>query len=141
MKSKSTNTRREPGYIPTHAPCGCHLSKTSRQTVPGRIIVKKDIDALFGKNPDIDTLILGCTHYPILLPKIRQYVPAGVEILSQGEIVSASLLDYLERHPEIDKRISRGGTATYLTTETADKFNHLASAFMGTDVEADTVRL
>ena len=134
----SPGTRVYPHACPMWVP----LVENLEADGPGAdYFVKKDIDALFGKNPDIDTLILGCTHYPILLPKIRQYVPAGVEILSQGEIVAASLLDYLERHPEIDKRISRGGTATYLTTETADKFNHLASAFMGTDVEADTVRL
>ena len=136
--------KHSPGTrVYTHAcPMWVPLVENLEADGPGAdYFVKKDIDALFGKNPDIDTLILGCTHYPILLPKIRQYVPAGVEILSQGEILAASLLEYLERHPEIDKRISRGGTATYLTTETADQFNHLASAFMGTAVEADTIRL
>ena len=136
--------KHSPGTrVYTHAcPMWVPLVENLEADGPGAdYFVKKDIDALFGKNPDIDTLILGCTHYPILLPKIRRYVPAGVEILSQGEIVAASLLDYLERHPEIDEHISRGGTATYLTTEMADKFNHLASAFMGTPVEADTVRL
>lgn len=103
--------------------------------------VKKDIDVLFTPHPDIDTLILGCTHYPLLIDKIRRYVPEGVSILSQGDIVAASLLDYLRRHPDMDARISRGGSVRYLTTESAAKFDPLASEFMGTPVSATTVRL
>ncbi|MCM1066436.1 MAG: glutamate racemase [Muribaculaceae bacterium] len=98
--------------------------------------VKRDIDALMSLCPDIDTLILGCTHYPLLLNKIKQYTPEGVNVLPQGEIVAASLLDYLKRHPEIDSRITRGGTAEYVTTEEADKFNNLAGVFMGAPVQA-----
>ena len=103
--------------------------------------VKKDVDALFDPHPDIDTLILGCTHYPLLLDKIRKYVPTGVTILSQGDIVAKSLIDYLQRHPEMDARISRGGTVRYLTTESADKFDGLASEFMGEKVKATAIRL
>lgn len=103
--------------------------------------VKKDIDALFTENPDIDTLILGCTHYPILIDKIRKYVPEGVDILSQGDIVATSLLDYLHRHPDMDARISRGATVRYLTTESPEKFDPLASEFMHSPVHAETVSL
>lgn len=103
--------------------------------------VKKDIDALFVPNHDIDTLILGCTHYPILLDKIKKYVPSGVRILSQGEIVAASLLDYLRRHPDMDARISRGASVRYLTTESPEKFDSLASEFMQARVQSTTVRL
>lgn len=102
--------------------------------------VKKDIDALFDANPDIDTLILGCTHYPILLDKIKKYVPEGVDILSQGAIVAASLCDYLSRHPDMDARISRGGTVRYLTTESPEKFAPLASEFMQAPVHAEKVK-
>lgn len=103
--------------------------------------VKKDIDVLFGAHPDIGTLILGCTHYPLLLDKIKKYLPAGVRVLTQGRIVADSLLDYLHRHPDMDARISRHGTVRYLTTESAEKFTPLASQFMGEPVAATTIRL
>ncbi len=103
--------------------------------------VKKDIEALLGQSPDIDTLILGCTHYPILLPKIEKYVPAGIEILNQGRIVASSLVDYLRRHPEMDVKITRRGRSRYLTTELPDKFSSLASLFLGSPVEAEQVEL
>lgn len=98
--------------------------------------VQRDIDALFSQCADIDTLILGCTHYPLLIDKIRKYAPTGVNVLPQGEIVAASLLDYLQRHPEMDARITHGGTVDYVTTEEADKFNGLAGVFMGSPVQA-----
>ena len=103
--------------------------------------VKKDIDELLGQSPAIDTLILGCTHYPILLPKIRKYVPEGVEVLTQGKIVADSLLDYLRRHPEMDARITRGATTRYLTTERADKFTSLASVFLSHPAHAEQIEL
>ncbi len=103
--------------------------------------VKKDIETLLGQSPDIDTLILGCTHYPILLPKIEKYVPAGIEILNQGRIVASSLVDYLRRHPEMDVKITRRGRSRYLTTELPDKFSSLASLFLGSPVEAEQVEL
>lgn len=98
--------------------------------------VKRDIDALMNADPKIDTIILGCTHYPLLLNKIRQYTPEGVKLLVQGPVVADSLLDYLLRHPEIDSRITRGGTIEYLTTENPEKFSSLASIFMGSDAPA-----
>lgn len=103
--------------------------------------IKKDLDAVLSRSPRIDTLVLGCTHYPLLLPKIRQYVPREINILSQGDIVGASLVDYLHRHPEIDSLITRGATTRYLTTERADRFSTLASVFMDTPVNADRVTL
>ena len=101
--------------------------------------VRKDLDTLFAQSPDIDTLILGCTHYPLLLPKIRQYVPEGVNILLQGPVVADSLVDYLHRHPEMDAHVSRGGSTRYLTTELPERFNALASLFMDEQVQADRV--
>lgn len=103
--------------------------------------VKRYIDELIALDPQIDALILGCTHYPLLLNKIRQYLPAGVSVLSQGSIVATSLLDYLRRHPDMAARISRGGTTEYLTTEQPDKFDSLAAVFMGTPVSARRVEL
>lgn len=93
--------------------------------------VEKEVNALLESDPAIDTIILGCTHYPLLYDKIRAYVPRGIEILRQGGIVASSLLDYLRRHPEIERLITRGGTLELLTTEEADKFSSLATIFMG----------
>ncbi len=103
--------------------------------------VRKYIDAIIADDPKIDTLVLGCTHYPILLPKIRRYAPPGVRILAQGELVADSLEDYLRRHPEMEKRLTRGGTVTYLTTESASKFDIWASLFMDQPVSATTIPL
>lgn len=101
--------------------------------------VRNDLEELFKEDPDIDTLILGCTHYPLLIDKIRRYIPKGVKILSQGEIVAASLIDYLRRHPEMDAKITRGGHTRYLTTEEASSFSELATMFMGHTVQAEKI--
>lgn len=104
--------------------------------------VRKDIDALMAMNPDIDTVILGCTHYPLLMPKIRKYMPDGVTVVEQGSIIADSLADYLQRHPEMEVRCTKGGTCRYLTTENADKFSSMASYFLDNDeVEAVNISL
>lgn len=102
--------------------------------------VKRDLRCLFNKAADIDTIILGCTHYPLLLNKIRKYVPDGVKILPQGEIVAASLIDYLKRHPEIYCRVTLNGTTEYITTEEPDKFASQAAIFMGEHIKAHRVQ-
>ncbi|MBR5170994.1 MAG: glutamate racemase [Muribaculaceae bacterium] len=103
--------------------------------------VKKDINGLMGECPDIDTIILGCTHYPLLIDKINKYKPQGVNIVQQGPIVADSLADYLQRHPEIECHCSRGGSCQYFTTEDPDHFSPLASVFTGEDVNAKRVIL
>lgn len=103
--------------------------------------VKHDLDALMAKDPEIDTLILGCTHYPLLEKKIRKYLPESVSILKQGEVVAASLVDYLRRHPEMDAKITLGAHTRYLTTEEASSFSELATMFMGHPVEAEKIEL
>ena len=92
--------------------------------------VKKYIDALFSQCADIDTVILGCTHYPLLYDKIMQYMPKGVNVIRQGAIIAESLEDYLHRHQDIDEKCSRHGTCKYLTTESAEKFKTTASVFL-----------
>lgn len=92
--------------------------------------VRKRIDGIMQRDPEIDTLILGCTHYPLLMEKIVKYVPQGVRIVPQGEYVAQSLEDYLRRHPEMEQRLRKGGRAEYLTTESADKFSESATLFM-----------
>lgn len=103
--------------------------------------VKKRIDHILWLDPDIDTLILGCTHYPILMPKIKQYVPDGIKIVSQGEYVAESLKDYLTRHTEIDARCTKNGTAHYYTTENAKKFKEVARIFVTDDIEVEHIDL
>ncbi len=103
--------------------------------------VQKYVDAILADDPLIDTLVLACTHYPLLLPKIRRYAPANVRILTQGELVADSLTDYLKRHPEMERRCTRGGSLTYLTTESERKFNLWASLFMDDTVEATTIKI
>lgn len=103
--------------------------------------VKQEIDRLMARDGEIDTIILGCTHYPLLLEKILKYAPQGVEVVPQGDIVARSLEDYLRRHPEMAAQCSRGGTVTYLTTENAAKFNELAGLFVTEPVSAHTIVL
>lgn len=103
--------------------------------------VKKDIDAIFEADPAIDTVILGCTHYPLLFEKIKEYVPSGVRIVLQGNIVAESLADYLTRHPEMERRIARTGSVEYLTTEHPDKFSDLGSVFLSEPVSACHIEL
>ncbi|MDE7345417.1 MAG: glutamate racemase [Muribaculaceae bacterium] len=103
--------------------------------------VKKYVANLLCQSSNIDTLILGCTHYPLLQKKIRQYVPDNINIISQGSIVAKSLKKYLIRHPEIEMRIEKGSNIKYLTTENAVKFNELASVFIGHKTHASKVIL
>lgn len=93
--------------------------------------IKKDIDGLLSQDPDIDTIILGCTHYPLLWEKIRKYTPSHIHLISQGDYVAKSLKDYLERHPEMDARCTKKGSCRFLTTESVDKFEESAVIFLG----------
>jgi glutamate racemase len=103
--------------------------------------VKKNIEELFNSDPNIDTVILGCTHYPLIIPVIKQFLPATVNLLSQGEIVAQSLREYLLRHPEIEERCSKGAECRYYTTESAEKFNASASVFLHDNIEAHHIDL
>jgi glutamate racemase len=103
--------------------------------------VKKNIRNIFQKDKNLDTLILGCTHYPLLIHQIRKFVPENIHILEQGQIVAEKLTDYLTRHPEIDRKLSKGGKTEFQTTESADNFNEKAALFLGQKVEAKTIHL
>lgn len=109
--------------------------------VGGRYFVKFHVDQLFSQDQQIDTIILGCTHYPILKSVIEEYVPKGVTLLSQGEIVADSLLDYLSRHPEIDDVCSKQGVTKYFTTENPSTFSDRATLFLGHDIQAEKIHL
>jgi glutamate racemase len=101
--------------------------------------IEKNIKNLLKKDGEIDTLILGCTHYPLLLESIRKYLPPHIQILDQGTIVSEKLMDYLARHSEIEGRISRGGSVRYLTTESAAIFEEKAGLFLDRPLRAEQV--
>ena len=93
------------------------------------------------KNGMIDTLVLGCTHYPLLMPKILKYLPDGVRVVPQGEYVAESLQQYLQRHQPIEQRCSRGGGVRYLTTENPEKFREQAQIFLHEPVEVENITL
>ena len=103
--------------------------------------VRKYINELLAKDRLIDTVILGCTHFPLLLPKIQQYMPAGITTVTQGELVADSLKDYLSRHPEIDKKCTKGGRCVYRTTESEDKFTESASVFLNESIKVERIEL
>ncbi|MCF0245044.1 MAG: glutamate racemase [Bacteroidaceae bacterium] len=103
--------------------------------------VNKRISNLLAKDPEIDSIILACTHYPLLLNKILKYVPRGVKVIPQGEFVANSLKSYLERHPDIDKYCSQNGTARYLTTESPEKFKDSAQLFLHEDIDVEKIIL
>jgi glutamate racemase len=103
--------------------------------------VRKNIQNILRKDEELDTLILGCTHYPLLRNVIKKYVPSTIRILEQGAIVAEKLTDYLARHPEIDKKLSKSGKVEYQTTEYATNFEEKAALFLGQPVEAKKVLL
>lgn len=103
--------------------------------------VKKYVDELLSLDPEIDTIILGCTHYPLLLDKIQACCPEGIALMSQGDYVAGSLRDYLSRHPEMQSRLSRGASLSMETTEQPDQFSSLASLFLGESAGVDVKRI
>lgn len=103
--------------------------------------VKKRLDQLFQQDPDIDTIILGCTHFPLLMPKIVKYVPRGIRIVPQGEYVADSLKAYLHRHAAFEERLTKGGGVRYYTTENPDKFKECASIFLHEDIAVEHIDL
>lgn len=103
--------------------------------------IRKYIDQLLSKDPQIDTVILGCTHFPILLPKIRQYIPDHISVIAQGEYVAESLKDYLKRHPEMDAKCTRNGNYQFYTTEAEEKFSESASTFLKQQISVKHITL
>lgn len=106
--------------------------------------VKKCLDELLSQSPGIDTILLACTHYPLLIQKMAKYLPPGMKVLAQGEIVASSLADYLERHPEMEKRISKSdtqGSRLFYTTDSVEDFDNHASIFFGQELKSRHVKL
>ena len=103
--------------------------------------IRKYINQLLSKDPQIDTVILGCTHFPILLPKIRQYIPEHISVIAQGEYVAESLKDYLKRHPEMDAKCTKNGNCQFYTTEAEEKFAEPASTFLKQQISVKHITL
>ncbi|MCM1312429.1 MAG: glutamate racemase [Bacteroides sp.] len=103
--------------------------------------VRDSIHKLLEQDSLIDTIILGCTHYPLLMPKIRKYCPDGITIVPQGHYIAKSLEDYLRRHQEMSVRITQGGTCRYFTSESTHKFHECASIFLREEVDAQRISL
>ena len=103
--------------------------------------VKKRIDQLMRLDSSIDAIILGCTHYPLLMPKIVKFTAPGIRIIPQGEYVAESLKNYLSRHPEMERQCTKHGRVEYLTTENPDKFRESAQIFLHEHVDVRNITL
>jgi len=112
------------------------IENNEHETEGADFFVKKYLDNILSKNKEIDTLILACTHYPLLKEKIEKHLPPQIKLLSQGEIVAESLKDYLERHPEMETTISKNGKREFYTTDSTEDFDNKASIFFGQKVNS-----
>ncbi len=123
-------------------PLWVSLVENGEHDSPGAdYFIKKHIDNLLRKDPEIDVLILGCTHYPLLINKIRRFLPPTIKVISQGALVARSLAEYLERHRDIRDRCNRSGIYRYCTTDSAEVFDSQARIFMDTAIRSDRVTL
>ena len=103
--------------------------------------IQKNIKSLLNQDKQIDTIILGCTHYPLLINKIKKYLPQNITLLSQGEIVAESLSDYLKRHEAMEQKCSKGSTIEFFTTDSPLNFDKAASVFFGKAVKSKHMSL
>ncbi len=103
--------------------------------------IQKNVQSLLKHSPDIDTIILGCTHYPLLINKIKQYIPQHIQLVAQGEIVAKGLKEYLLRHPEMEAKCTKNGRLDFYTTEIPENFNSQAGKFFGKEVSAKHLEL
>ena len=117
------------------------IENKEHDTGGAQYFIQKHIDAILSKDKDIDTLLLACTHYPLMKKQIEKHLPEHVRLLSQGEIVAKSLKDYLHRHPEIKDEISRNSERLFFTTDDADDFNSKGALFFGAAVQAQHLNL
>ena len=152
IKSQSYNLEIEKLYpdcrvVGQACPMWVPLVENNEFDKPGAdYFVKDSLQKLLNQDPLIDTIILGCTHFPLLLNKINQQLQSlnpqpSIKLIPQGQYIATSLEDYLRRHPEMDQRLTRGGTCQYLTTESATKFRESASLFLHEEVNVQHISL
>ena len=119
-----------------------HLVENTEIDKPGAdYFVRQHIDRLLAKDPDIDAIILGCTHYPLLYRKTLAFTPSHIAVIPQGDYVAESRRDYLHRHPEMDARCTRRGTCRFFTTESVEKFRESASIFLDCPIDVASIEL
>ena len=117
------------------------IENNEHNTAAGREFIKKDVEELLSKSKYIDTVLLGCTHYPVLKEYIESIVPKEIEVIAQGEIVANSLSDYLLRHPWLDSKCSKNGSIHFLTTESSEEFDLNASNFFRSKISSEHIKL
>lgn len=117
------------------------IENNEHESAGADFFIKESVGALLNQTEKIDTILLGCTHYPLMSKKIKEHLPAGIQLLSQGSIVAESLADYLKRHPEMDARLTKAGSRKFFTTDSVADFNHHARVFYGEEVEAQYAEL
>ena len=117
------------------------IESNKHTTHAGQEFIKEDVDSLLAQDPDMDVIVLGCTHYPIIKEYIESIVPANVKVISQGNIVAERLVDYLQRHPEIESKCSKGGLTSFLTTESTVEFDANATQYIGAKVSSTHIKL
>ncbi len=117
------------------------VENNEHEGVGADYFVKKNLNNLLGRSADIDAVILACTHYPLLQKKIKEFLPSGLEVISQGKIVAESLKNYLNRHQEIETLCSKGKSREFLTTESPEEFNKKAKLFLGEEVKAKGITI
>lgn len=117
------------------------IESNEHHTEEGRAFIRQDIEKLLKQSKDIDTILLGCTHYPLIKEEIEKIVPENIQVIAQGEIVANSLAEYLTRHPAIEKGCTKNGTLSFLTSENTEVFNKNATHFTSFSVKADHIDL
>jgi glutamate racemase len=117
------------------------IESNKQHSHAGREFIRGDVENLLRKDPQIDVIVLGCTHYPIIKDYIQSIVPDNIKVISQGNIVAERVLDYLNRHPKIESKCSKNSISTYLTTENTDKFDANASYYIGEKIVSVNIKL
>ena len=117
------------------------IENNEHNTEGADYFIHKNVENLLASDPQIDTVMLGCTHYPLIVEQIKSYLPESVKVVSQGEIVAQSLADYLNRHPEMVAKCTKSGSIRYLTTESIEKFASSASIFLNKEIQAEHIDL
>lgn len=129
-----TNQEACPIWVPL-------VENNETESVGTDYFVSKNIHNLLQADPEIDAIILGCTHYPLLLRTIRRFVPENIKLMEQGKVVTQKLIEYLNRHPEMDVKCSKSGIIKYYTTENIDIFEKNATTFLGKSIKSEKVIL
>jgi glutamate racemase len=118
------------------------LVELNEHNTPGAdYFVQRHVESLLSKDPQIDNLLLACTHYPLLIDSIRKFVPEDIQIIAQGKFIAESLKQYLEDHPEMNDLCSKEGTRRFHTTGWTEKFERLSGLFLGENVKPESVEI